>query len=258
MSSKTRQIQSGPIQSDQVRLDDRIIVITGAGDGIGKAAALACAQRGASVILLGKTLQKLEQVYDEIIDNKGPKPAIYPMNLETATANDFEDLHTNIAEEFGRLDGLLHNAGWLGVTSPIGLYDTEIWFRVMQTNLNAPFLLTKACLPLLVQSQQASIAFTLDDQQGAYWGAYGVAKSGLTTLMQILADELESKNIAVNAYDPGPVRTKHRTMAFPAEDPSELPMPEAIVDAYIYLLSDQCTETRGKIFKPEDFLSSSN
>lgn len=241
------------IASANIRLDDRIILITGASDGIGKAAALACAQRGATIILLGKTVQKLEQVYDEIVDNDGPQPAIYPMNLETATANDYEDLHNNIAKELGRLDGLLHNAGWLGITSPIGLYDTELWYRVMQTNLNAPFLLTKACLPLLYQSKQATVAFTLDDQQDAYWGAYGVAKSGLATFMHILAEELESKNISVNAYDPGPVRTRHRTMAFPAENPAELAMPNDIIDAYVYLLSDQCAETRGKIFKPDEF-----
>jgi NAD(P)-dependent dehydrogenase (short-subunit alcohol dehydrogenase family) len=238
--------------TDDIRLDDRVILITGAGDGIGKAAALACAERGATVILLGRTVHKLEQVYDEISNSGWPEPAIYPMNLEGATPADYDDLNLNIDKEFGRLDGLLHNAGWLGASTPIDLYDTELWYRVMQVNLHAPFLLTKACIPLLRKSSAARIVFTADDKSSAYWGAYGVAKAGQLSLMQILADELESRNIPVNAVIPGPIRTRFRTMAYPAEDMRKLTRPEEITDAFVYLLSDRVTET-GKIFKPEDF-----
>ena len=233
--------------TEQIRLDDRVILITGAGDGIGKAVALDCAERGATVILLGRTVHKLEQVYDEIINNGWPKPAIYPMNLEGASPSDYEDLNTNIDREFGRLDGLLNNAGWLGASTPIELFDAELWYKVMQVNLNAPFLLTKACIPLLRKSASARVLFTADVKSSAYWGAYGVAKAGQLSFMQILADELESKNIPVNAVDPGPVRTRFRTMAYPAEDMRKLTKPEEITDAFVYLLSDAVTET-GKTF----------
>lgn len=235
-----------------IRLDDKIILVTGAGDGIGKATAVACAKRGAVVILLGRTVHKLEQVYDEIKNKGGPEPAIYPMNLEGATPTDYDDLHNNIDKEFGRLDGLLNNAGWLGASTPIEIYDIELWYKVMQVNLNAPFMLTKACIPLLRKSPSARIVFTADDKISAYWGAYGAAKAGQLSLMQILADELESKSIPVNAVNPGPVRTRFRALAFPAEDKRQLPGPEDIAHAFIYLLSDAVTET-GKIFDPNDY-----
>ena len=238
--------------TDTIQLDDRVILITGAGDGIGKAVALACAERGASIILLGRTVHKLEQVYDEIKNNGWPEPAIYPMNLEGATPTDYDDLNVNIDREFGRLDGLFNNAGWLGASTPIDIYDTELWYKVMQVNLNAPFLLTKACIPLLRKSPSARIVFTADDKSSAYWGAYGVSKAGQLSFMRILADELESKNIPVNAVNPGPIRTRFRTMAFPAEDMRKLTKPEEITSAFVYLLSDAVTET-GKVFKPEDF-----
>ena len=236
--------------TDDVRLDDRVVLITGAGDGIGKAVALACAGRGATVILLGRTVHKLEQVYDDIKNSDGPEPAIYPMNLEGATPQDYDDLQANIDREFGRLDALLNNAGWLGASTPIEIYDVELWYKVMQVNLNAPFLLTRACIPLLKKSNAARIVFTADDKNTAYWGAYGVAKAGQLSFMQILADELESKQIHVNAVNPGPTRTRFRTMAYPAEDMRKLTRPEEITDAFVYLLSDAVTET-GQTFKPD-------
>ena len=238
--------------TDAIRLDDRVILITGAGDGIGKATALACAERGATTILLGRTVHKLEQAYDAIQDNGWPEPAIYPMNLEGAAPADYDDLHDNIDREFGRLDGLLNNAGWLGASTPLEIYDTELWYKVMQVNLNAPFLLTKACIPLLRKSPAARIVFTADEKSSAYWGAYGVAKAGQLSLMQILADELESRNIPVNAVNPGPVRTRFRTLAYPAEDMRKLTKPEAITDAFVFLLSEAATET-GKTIRLDDF-----
>ncbi len=234
-----------------IQLNDKVILVTGAGDGIGKAVALACAGKSATVILLGKTVHKLEQVYDQIKNSGGPVPAIYPMNLEGATPSDYDDLNANIGKEFGKLDGLLNNAGWLGASTPVEIYDTELWYKVMQVNLNAPFMLTRACIPLLRKSSSARIVFTTDEKNSAYWGAYGVAKAGLTSFMQILADELESKNIPVNAVKPGPIRTRFRTMAYPAEDPRELTKPEEITDLYVYLLSDS-VESTGNIFSAED------
>jgi NAD(P)-dependent dehydrogenase (short-subunit alcohol dehydrogenase family) len=238
-------------ETNTIRLDDRVILITGAGDGIGRAVALACAERGATIILLGRTVHKLETVYDEIKNNGGPEPAIYPMNLEGASADDYDELNTNIDREFGHLDGLFNNAGWLGASTPIEIYDTELWYKVMQVNLNAPFLLTKACIPLLKKSNAARIVFTADDKNTAYWGAYGVAKAGQLSFMRIIADELESKQIHVNAVNPGPIRTRFRTMAYPAEDMRKLTKPEEITDAFVYLLSDAVSET-GQIFALKD------
>lgn len=238
---------------DQIKLNDKIILITGAGDGIGKAVSLDCAKRGATVILLGKTVHKLEQVYDEIIEIGGPEPAIYPMDLSGAAADDYDDLHDNIEKEFGRLDALFNNAGWLGASTPMEIFDTELWYRVMQVNLNAPFLLTKACIPLIKKSSQAAIVFTADPKTTAYWGAYGVAKSGLQTLMTILADELESQNIAVNAFDPGPVHTNFRTRAYPAEDASEMNRPEGVSAGFVYLVNGDCDGVTGKTFTLDDF-----
>lgn len=239
---------------DQIRLDDRIILITGAGDGIGKAVSLDCAKRGATIILLGKTIHKLEQVYDEIMTNGGPEPAIYPMDLEGASADDYEDLRDNIEKEFHRLDALLNNAGWLGASTPAENYDTELWYKVLQINLNAPFMLTKACIPLIKKSAlSAAIVFTADQKKSAFWGAYGVAKAGMQTFMQILADELESKNICINAFDPGPVRTNFRTRAYPAEDPNKLNKPEDVSAAFAYLLSGKYEGVTGKTFTLDDF-----
>lgn len=238
---------------DAIKLDDRIILITGAGDGIGKAVALDCARRGATVILLGKTIHKLERVYDEIIAAGGAEPAIYPLDLSGAAADDYADLHDNIEKEFGRLDALLNNAGWLGASTPISMFDTELWYKVMQVNLNAPFLLTRACIPLLRKSSRGAIVFTADTRTSAYWGAYGVAKSGLQALMTILADELESQHVMVNAFDPGPVRTSFRTRAYPAEDARAMNKPEDVSAPFVYLMSGECKGVTGKTFTLDDF-----
>jgi len=233
-------------------LKDRIILVTGAGDGIGRAAAKSFADFGATVILLGRTIRKLEEVYDEIEKAGNPQPAIYPMNLEGASPKDYEDLAVTLKSEFGRLDGILNNAAILGTLTPIAHYDIELWFQVMQTNLNAPFLLTKACLELLVSAPDASIVMTSDavGRKGrAYWGAYGVSKFGMEGLMQILADELESNtNVRVNSVDTGPVRTRMRRQAYPGEDPNKLPVPEDVLKPFLYLMGPESKGITGQQF----------
>jgi NAD(P)-dependent dehydrogenase (short-subunit alcohol dehydrogenase family) len=218
-------------------LHGRIILVTGASGGIGKAVALAYARHGATVILLAKELNKLEQVYDEIENAGYPQPAIYPMNLEGATPKDYDDLANTLSNEFGRLDGLLNNAGWVGGLTPLRHYDIQRWIQVLTINLNAPFLLSKACLPLLDRSQDPAIVFSTDDCLKAYWGAYGVAKHGLGGLLKILAAELNGERpIRVNGIDTGPVRTWLRMQNFPGEDPNTLPTPEQITTAYLYFM----------------------
>ncbi|MCP3852446.1 MAG: YciK family oxidoreductase [Gammaproteobacteria bacterium] len=236
-------------------LKDRVILVTGAGDGIGKVAAKTYAKYGATVILLGKTLEKLEVVYDEIEQDNGLQPAIYPMNLESATGKDFEDLQVTLEKEFGHLDGLLHNAALLGSLMPIAQYDMEHWDKVMQVNLNAPYMLTRMCLPLLQKSEQASVIFTSDDvgvTGKAYWGAYGISKAASDNLMQILSDEMETNtSVRFNSINPGKVATTLRAKAFPGENPNTVAKPEEIMNSYLYLMGDDSKAVNGQVINAQ-------
>ena len=241
-------------------MTNKVILITGASDGIGRATAIECARQGATVIIHGKTVPKLELLYDEIMQAGYTEPVIYPLDLEKITPEDCETLNDVISDEFGKLDGLYNNAGWLGAATPIQQYDLKLWFQVIQINLNASFMLTQACLPLLNQEDPSSIVFTLDEKNTAYWGAYGVSKAGLRSLMEILADELENTSINVKGLIPGNVKTKLRTRAFPAEDPATLTSPEEVARAAAFLLSDKSNNingksSHGKIFRLEELLT---
>lgn len=236
------------------QLNNKTILITGASDGIGKAAAIKCAQLGATVILVGKTLKKLEQVYDEIEQNGSPEALIHPMDFEKATAIDYENLHDSLYAQFGVLDGLINNAAWLGASTPVDFYDVELWYRVMQINLHAPFLLTKTCLPLLKKPKKASIVFTLDNKDDAYWGAYGVSKGGVESLMKITAAENTDNRLTVTGFDPGAIRSNLRTKAFPAEDNTLLRHPESISAYIAYLISSDERIINGKAYKLDDFI----
>ena len=227
-------------------LNDRIILVTGAGDGIGKVAALNYAEYGATVILLGRTTAKLEQVYDEIIGKALSVPGIVPMDLATATASQMQELFDVISDHYGKLDGLLHNAAILGDRVPVEHYDMNTWMRVMQVNFNAPCLLTRILLPLLQQSPSASVVFTssgVGKTPKAYWGAYAVSKYALEGFAKLLADELDTTtNIRFNIINPGATRTNMRRTAYPNEDPSTLKTPETLMPLYLYLMSDACSE----------------
>ncbi len=231
-------------------LQHRVILVTGASSGIGHIMAKAYAKYGATVILLARSLKKLEALYDEIEKAGYPKPAIYPMNLANATPKDYQDLQNNIDKHFGRLDGLLLNAGMLGSLTPIEHYSIEQWYQVLQVNLNSQFLLSQATLPLLKRPENASIIFTLDNivKQGkAYWGAYGISKYGCLGLMKILAAELEENtHIRVNGINPGYVQTKLRAEAYPAEDNSTLLNPEALLPLYLYLMGPDSLPLTGE------------
>jgi len=241
-------------------MKDKTILITGASDGIGKATAIECAKQGATVIIHGKTLPKLENLYDEIVQAGYTEPVIYPLDFEKITPEDCNTLTDIIEKEFGRLDALFNNAGWLGASSPIIQHDIKLWHRVMQVNLNAHFMITKACLPLLKHDQASSMVFTLDDKNTAYWGAYGVAKSGLKSLMEILADEIENTNINVSGLIPGKVKTAFRISAFPAEDPSTLTATEDVAKVVAFLLSNNSRTidghpSHGKTFRLEELIN---
>ncbi|MCL6271313.1 YciK family oxidoreductase [Sansalvadorimonas sp. 2012CJ34-2] len=236
-------------------LQDRVVLVTGAGDGIGKAAAKAYARHGATVILLGRTTSKLEKVYDEIESEGGSQPAIIPLNLETATAHDYEEVATMIDREFGKLDGLLHNASLLGRMGPLFQYDPDTWQQVMQVNVHAEFLMTRALLPLLRAAPSASVIFTssgVGNKGRAHWGAYSVSKFATEGLMQVLADEEDGlSNVRSNAINPGGTRTNMRALAYPGEDPDTLKTPEDIIPVYLYLMGDDSREVNGQRFNAQ-------
>jgi NAD(P)-dependent dehydrogenase (short-subunit alcohol dehydrogenase family) len=222
-------------------LAGRVIAITGAGDGIGRALALAAAGYGAELILIGRTVSKLEKVHAQIAALGRAEATIAPLDLERAIARDYDTLADALQARYGRLDGLVHNAGILGTLTPIDQYDVPTWVRVLHVNLTAAFALTQVLLPALRASADASIVFTgsgVGRRPRAYWGAYAASKSGIEALSRTLADELSSEGrVRVNVLNPGAVRTRMRAQAYPAEDPGALPRPEEILRPYLWLLS---------------------
>jgi NAD(P)-dependent dehydrogenase (short-subunit alcohol dehydrogenase family) len=233
-------------------LAGRVIAITGAGAGLGRAVALACAGHGADVILIGRSVPKLEAVHAEIVSSGAADASIAPLDLETALASDYDELAAALIERYGRLDGLLHNAGILGTLTPIEHYDVPTWCRVLHVNLTAAFALTQVLLPALKRSADASVVFTASavGRRGrAYWGAYAVSKFALEGLAQVLAAELENTStIRVNTLNPGRARTAMRRQAYPAENPDSLPAPEALTGPYLALLGPASRGVTGRAF----------
>jgi NAD(P)-dependent dehydrogenase (short-subunit alcohol dehydrogenase family) len=232
-------------------LSDRVILVTGAGAGIGRAVALALARHGATVVLTGRTAKKLEAVYDAITALGLRKPAYLPLDLETALAADYDALAAAIGAEFGRLDGLLHNAAIFGTRSPIRYHDVPTWCRVLHVNLTAAFALTQVCLPLLEAAPDGSLLFTssgVGTRGRAYWGAYAVSKAGTERLAEVLAHEYEGQRLRVNVVNPGAVRTSLRALAYPAEDATRLAAPEDITATYLYLLGPESAGVTGRHF----------
>jgi len=231
-------------------LAGRVIAVTGAGAGIGRAVALAAAAHGAELVLIGRTVRRLEDVHARI-GALGRAPAsIAPLDLERAVARDYDTLSAAIAERFGRLDGLVHNAALLGALAPIEHYDVPTWCRVLHVNLTAAFALTQVLLPSLRAAADGSIIFTSSGvarRPKAYWGAYAVSKAGAEVLSAMLALELEdSTAVRVNVLNPGPVRTRMRAQAYPAEDARSLAAPEDIVASYLWLLGPASRGVTGR------------
>ncbi|MBU3071640.1 YciK family oxidoreductase [Aestuariicella sp. G3-2] len=234
-------------------LKGKVIVVTGAGAGIGRSAALSFAAHGATVVLLGRTIPKLEMVYDEIEAAGGPQPAIYPINFEGAVAKDYDDMAQTLFDEFGKVDGLLHNAAELGERTPINNYSPDVWIRVMQVNVNAPFMLTRALLPVMNHSSAGSILFTgsgVGYEGRAFWGAYAASKAANENMMQTLAQELDqTTQIRCNSINPGATRTKMRATAYPAEDPMKVKPTEDLMPLYLYLMGDDSVGVSGQQFE---------
>lgn len=232
-------------------LAGKTILITGAGDGIGKQAALTYAAHGATCILLGKTVSKLEGVYDEIMAAGGQEPAIVPLDLNGATPKHYQDMANTIADQFGKLDGVLFNAGKLGHLSPFAQIPVDEWQQVMQVNLNSSVFMLQPLLPLLLKSSGASVIFTSSSvgRKGrAFWGTYSVSKFATEGLMQVLADEYKNKPLRFNCINPGATRTAMRAKAFPAENAGTLKTPAQIMPLYLYLMGDDSNAVNGESF----------
>ena len=236
----THRIQSHVAASGE--LSNRIVAVTGAGSGIGRAVAMAAAAQGAEVILISKDIKRLEAVHTSIAEASPTARAIIaPLDLERAIAADYDQLVAAIAGRYGRLDGLVHCAALLGTPAPVEHYDVPAWCRVLHVNLTAAFVLTQVLLPLLRASTDASVAFTscrAGREPGAFGGAYAVSKAAIEAFSQVLADEYRgTARVRVNTVDPGPARTALRRAAFPSEDQSTIPEPARLTRTYMWLLS---------------------
>ncbi|MGO2278664.1 YciK family oxidoreductase [Psychrobacter sp. AOP7-D1-21] len=265
-NKKTVQSPIQPLTHDDIRsfvppsncLDGKTILVTGAGDGIGRVAALTYARYGATVLLLGRTSSKLEYVYDEIESLGGKQPAMLPMNLEGATYAEMQQLEGLINKEIGQLDGILHNAGVLGQLTPLEMYDVDTFAQVMKVNFTATFMLTQALLPLLKDADHGSIVFTsstVGTHPRAFWGAYALSKQAVEGMSDIFTQETQNTtNLRFNCVNPGGTRTNMRAHAYPGENPMSLKTPEDIMAGYVCLMSDESIGVRGQVveLQPKD------
>jgi NAD(P)-dependent dehydrogenase (short-subunit alcohol dehydrogenase family) len=233
-------------QIHEKSLLNKTILVTGAGSGIGKEAALTYAKAGAQVILLGKTVAKLEAVYDQIIalqkaSTDVKQPAIVPLDLKGAKASDYQGLVNTIEDQYSKLDGILLNASILGALCPFGQIKESEFDDVMQVNVKSYFLMIQAMLPLLKHTKLSSVVFTSSSvgrKAKAFWGSYAISKFATEGMMQVLADEHKNSLVRFNCINPGATRTDMRAKAYPAEDPNMLKTPAEIMPTYVYLMSD--------------------
>jgi len=259
-------MQNQPVSTSQLEyslpanaLQNKVIAISGSTGGLGTPLSKACAAAGATVVLLGRKLKKLEALYDVVDSLSTATPALITLDQATALPESYTELGQMLTSEFGQLDGLVHCAADIGVLTPLQALQQADWAKVVAVNLTSVRLLTNACLPLLDQTANSSVVFTLDHKASAYWGAYGVSKAGVQTLMQTYADETDGRknsqghcNVAFNAIDPGPMRTPLRRQAFPGELESETPTPDSKLGAFLSLLTRHDPALTGRTFIHND------
>ncbi|MDE2381435.1 MAG: SDR family NAD(P)-dependent oxidoreductase [Xanthomonadaceae bacterium] len=235
--------------SMQPVLQDRTVLITGAAGGLGSAAAVACAQAGATVILLGRKVAALNRVYDAVKAG-GPEPILYPLDLEGAAPDDYDQLAQAIDGEFGKLDGLLHCAAEFKGLTPLAHTDPADFARAVHVDLTARWWLTQACLPLLAKSDAAAVVCVLDDparSSGAFWGGYGIAQAGQAAMIAMLQAELGEHGPRISGYCPGPMRTQLRGKAYQANNDLNARAAADYAQACVTLLSSEAAGWRGKI-----------
>ena len=232
-------------------LADRVVLITGAAGGLGRASALACAKAGATVLLADRKTRALEPVYDAIVAlPDAPQPVLQPMDLQGATPLEYQTFAESVERQLGRLDGVVHTAVKCEGLTPLGTLSPEEWISTLHVDLSAPFLLTQACMPLLLAREDSAVVFVLDDPERmgrAHWGAYGVAKAGLEGLASILHEETDETSLRVHALLPAPMRTALRRTVWTGEDPTKVATPDAAAEAVLYLLSPAGCAARGKL-----------
>ena len=232
-----------PREPLQASLADRVVLVTGATGGLGNAIALACARAGATVVIHGRVVRKLEALYDEIMAAKLLEPVILPLDLARAEAADFANVASALDAQLGRLDALVHTAALLGSLGPLEHQSFDNWLSLLRVNVAAPMGLTRIVMPLLARATDGSVVFTLDSrgqEPRAYWGGYAVTKAAIAALAHELADEWENRpNLRVNAVVPGPIRSPLRNQSHPGEDPARLPLPDALVPLYRHLIAGQ-------------------
>ena len=242
-------IEGGSVAAAADGLRDRVVLVTGATGGLGRATSLAAAAAGATVVLLGRKVRALEALYDEIERQGGRQPAVYPMDLAGATPRDYADLAASIERECGRLDGIVHAAAHFDGLQPFDQQKPEEWTRTQQVNLTAPFQLTQACMTLLREADDAAIVFVLDDPMRmgkAFWGGYGVAKHAVAGLASIVHEETERSRVRTHALLPGPMRTVLRRAAYYGEDTLMHPEPDHAARYAVWLLGADGAAMRGK------------
>ncbi len=231
-------------------LADRVVLVTGAYGGLGSAVARAASQAGATVVISGKRKRQLEKLYDAMREEGLAEPVIHPLDMEVATPREYEALADGLERDFGRLDGIVHCAASFAGLTPLSMHKPDDWLRAMHVNVNAPFALTQACMPLLTRASDSAVVFVLDNPelvQRAHWGGYGVSKAALERLVAILHEETDESSLRVHAMLPAPMRTALRRMAYFGEDIMQRPTPDASAVAAVYLLSGQAQAARGSV-----------
>ena len=247
-----------PDESATIDLRDRVVFITGATGGLGRALSLACAASRATVVLHARVVRKLEELYDEIKRRGLPEPTILPLDLAKAGADDFANVASALEAQLGRLDAIIHTAAMLGSLGPIEHQSFDSWLALLRVNVAAPMGLTRAAIRLMDASADAAVVFTLDSrgqEPRAYWGGYAVTKAAIATLARELADEWENRpRLRVNAVVPGPIRSPLRGQTHPAEDKSALPLPETLVPLYLHLIAGQTKAESGVLVDAQAWL----
>ena len=234
-------------------LSGKVVLVTGASHGIGHAVSLAAAQAGADVIITGRTIGALEEL-DDAIKACGAHATIVEHDMSDFAA--LPRLTAAIHERWGRLDGLVANAAILGTLTPLSHLDQNVWDETISINLTAQWHLIKAMEPLLTAAPAGrAILVSSGAAQGIYpfWGPYAVSKAGLEAMGRVWAGETEQTNLRVNMINPGGTATSMRAAAFPGEDPSTLPSPDAIAPAFLQLLSSDCQD-HGRLFQARQML----
>lgn len=231
-------------------LAGRVVLVTGAYGGLGGAVARAATRAGATVVVSGKRKRQLEQLYDAMLAEGLAEPVIHPLDMETATPREYAALADGLRHDFGRLDGIAHCAASFAGLTPVSMHKPDDWLRAMHVNVNAPFALTQACLPLLLEAADSAVVFVLDDPSRlarAHWGAYGASKAALERFAAILHEETDESPLRVHALLPAPMRTRLRRQAYFGEDTMQHPLPEATAEAMVWLLGVAAASARGRV-----------